>query len=180
MKSLGIVLVVAWFALVGIGVRAIYAYSTSPGAQQPAPTRWPTGSTLARPSNRFTIVMFVHPDCPCTRASLHELAELATKAGHRASIHVVFDSPGDAWELAGQVAGATRILDPLGREAARFGAKTSGHVVVYDPAGMQRYAGGITGSRGHIGDNIGRRTIEEMLAGSADGKLGYPVFGCAL
>lgn len=180
MTSLGVVLVAGWLTLVGVGARAIYAYSTTPGEQAPAPSRWPTDSTLDRPSNRLVIVMFVHAECPCTRASLHELGELARGAEHRASIRVVFDQAGDAWELAGTIAGATRVLDPLGREASRFGAKTSGHVVVYDAGGTQRYAGGITGSRGHVGDNMGRRIIEGLLAGSSHGELGYPVFGCAL
>jgi hypothetical protein len=176
--SLGIAFVIGWFVMVGVGARAIYAYSTSPGEQRPGPTSWPSESMLARPSNQFTVVMFVHPECPCTRASLTELVAIASKG--RAAIQIVFSGTGESWELAGQVSGARRILDPLGREAERFGAKTSGHVVVYDPAGKQRYAGGITGSRGHEGDNVGRRTVEALIGGVGADELGHPVFGCTL
>jgi hypothetical protein len=174
------ILVLAWFCAVGVGARAIYAYSTSPGPQRAAPKRWPSESPLATQSNRLTIVMFVHPECPCSRASLTELEAIADRAGDRAAIHVVFSGIGETWEQAASIPGANRIVDPLRAEAARFGAVTSGHVVVYDARGAQRYAGGITGSRGHVGDNVGRKTVEDLLAGSTDVELGRPVFGCGL
>ncbi len=75
--------------------------------------------------------------------------------------------------------GAARSIDLTG-EAARFGARTSGFVVVYDATGSLRYAGGITGSRGHAGDNVGRRTVERILAGESERDLDHPVFGCGL
>lgn len=181
MKSLWIAGTVAWFAIVGLGAGAIFAHATTPGAQGAAPLQWPAESSLAEPATGFTLVMFVHPECPCSRASLAELAEIANSAP-RAAIQIVYSHTdgGDSWGLGGRVAGATRVLEPLGLEAARFGARTSGHVVVYDDHGRLRYAGGITGSRGHRGDNIGRRTVERLLARDGTDKLGHPVFGCAL
>jgi hypothetical protein len=47
-----------------------------------------------------------------------------------------------------------------GREAALCKATTSGETVVYDAAGKLRFHGGITGARGHIGDNAGCSAIE--------------------
>jgi hypothetical protein len=146
-----------WVIAVGFGIRALYAYSTEPGSQATAPALWPEESKLAAPSGRPSIVMFVHPECPCTRASLAELQEIANHVGDRASISISSDD----------------------LEAARFGAKTSGHVVVYDAFGIRRYSGGITGSRGHVGDNVGRRLVEQIIDG-APGDLTHAVFGCAL
>ena len=83
------------------------------------------------------------------------------------------------WERAGRIRGARRVVDAAGQEAKRFGAKTSGFTLVFDRAGMRRFEGGITGSRGHAGDNVGRRAVELLLAGDR-GPDAHAVFGCAL
>jgi len=129
----GVVLV--WSALVGLGFHAMFSHATTSGDMHDAPLRWPAGTQLSRGSS-FTVVMFVHPDCPCSRASLHELA--AITVGSSAKVDIVVAGPdveGDLWEDAGGIAGATRFIDD-GREAARFGALTSGHTVVYDRDGV--------------------------------------------
>jgi hypothetical protein len=167
-----------WCGALAAGAHEIYAYSTQPGDRAEAPARWPVESTLAGPDDRAAIVMFVHPACPCSRASLAELAAIAESTD--AAIQIVFPTSGEGWEAAGRVRGATRILDPLAGESARFGARTSGHVVVYDRAGALRYAGGITGSRGHRGTNVGRQTVERIVAGSSDRDTSHVVFGCGL
>jgi hypothetical protein len=70
--------------------------------------------------------------------------------------------------------------DTDGREAALFGAKTSGQVLVYDGTGRLRFSGGITGGRSHSGDNPGRARVEALLlSGTLDRPIS-PVFGCAL
>lgn len=89
------------------------------------------------------------------------------------------DVEGDLWEHAGRIAGAVRFIDD-GREAARFGALTSGYTVVYDHDGIQRFAGGITGERGHVGDNVGRDAVQRVVAGLENQIRSHSVFGCAL
>ena len=73
---------------------------------------------------------------------------------------------------------AVRVIDKSGEEAAQFGARTSGFVVVYGPDDKLRFSGGITGSRGHAGDNVGRRAVIAALAGGHP--PAHPVFGCGL
>jgi hypothetical protein len=72
------------------------------------------------------------------------------------------------------------VVDEGGREARRFGASVSGQTVVYDQGGRLRFAGGITGARGHAGDNAGRRQVMRQLASSAGAGGATPVFGCEL
>ncbi len=180
MRKVAIAGVIAWTIGIGAGVATIYAHSTDPGAQLGAPATWPAESSIARPPGRSRIVMFVHPECPCSRASIAELIEIAHHVGDRAAIEIVSSGTGESWERAGEVPGAHRSLDPIGTEAMRFGARTSGHVVVYDVRGIRRYSGGITGSRGHLGDNVGRRTVEAIVDGAGPSDLGHVVFGCAL
>ncbi len=147
------------------------------GAADPPPLRWPAESAIPRLPDTATVVLFAHPDCPCTRASLAELAAVADTAQARAVISVVF-ADHDSGGAAG-VPGAHAVVDHDGDEARRFGARTSGFVVVYDATGARRFAGGITAERGHVGDNIGRHAVLDAIF-ARPGESTHPVFGCAL
>ena len=75
------------------------------------------------------------------------------------------------------------MVDVDGREAALFGARTSGHVVAFDPAGRRTFAGGLTPARGRRGDGPGRLALLALLSGpSATSRPASdsPVFGCPL
>jgi hypothetical protein len=171
-----------WCTLVVAGLRDLYTYTTTEGGSRAEPARWPAGSTLPHAEEGVTVVMFVHPDCVCSKASLAELATIAASdhTGAMFVIAVVSDDPsGPRWEAAGQVSGARRILDRGGIEAKRFGARTSGQVVVYRRGALE-FAGGITGSRGHAGDNIGRQSVMQVLAGAPPRDHRHGVFGCGL
>ena len=89
-------------------------------------------SDAARP----TLVMFAHPQCDCTRASLAELAELMARAAQRPNAFVVFIQPrgvASDWEAPRIVARRgpdpgrdASIRDDDGVEAKRFGARNVG------------------------------------------------------
>ncbi|MFO0864756.1 MAG: hypothetical protein U0744_08910 [Gemmataceae bacterium] len=70
--------------------------------------------------------------------------------------------------------------DPEGVEASLFGAETSGHVMLFDPSGHRRFHGGITASRGHAGENMGRQKIIAIVRGESTARDEFPVFGCRL
>jgi hypothetical protein len=74
-----------------------------------------------------------------------------------------------------------RIIDDVGgREAARYGIVTSGHVLLFDPSGARLFSGGITGSRAHEGDNDGAEAVVRLVMGSGPAVPAHPVFGCAV
>lgn len=81
-------------------------------------------------------------------------------------------------ERARAIAGVRVFADVDGKEAARFGAVTSGHVVAYDNDGVRVFSGGITGSRGHEGDNVGAERLVDVIGGGA--AAGAHVYGCGL
>ncbi|MGE0403356.1 MAG: RedB protein [Kofleriaceae bacterium] len=177
-RKLGVVAsIVLWSALVAIGAGTLYAYEGTPGERGTTPPRWPTASAL--PHDGITIAMFVHPECPCTRASIAELAA-AISAKAPATLVVVVE--GDPAEIADRLRAlpSARIVTDAGVEAARFGAKTSGHVVAYDARGSLAFSGGITPGRGHVGDNMGRRSLERILAGGSAVDPTRAVLGCEL
>jgi hypothetical protein len=86
----------------------------------------------------------------------------------------------DLWDTAAAIPGVEVLADPGGREAALFGAATSGQTLLFDGSGTLRFEGGITGARGHEGDNAGRSSILALLRDDASDRPDTPVFGCPL
>lgn len=178
-----------WLAAVSVGVGWLWSYNHAAGPPARPPSQWPEGSAIARVADRPTLVMLAHPKCPCTRASIEELSKLMTTTRERLNAVVIFVTPNKAsaeWQQtdlrasAARIPGVTTIVDAGGREAAGFGALTSGQVVLYDAQGQLRFHGGITSSRGHIGDNAGRQAIEALILGQRPATGNSKVFGCPL
>jgi len=179
----------AWMLAVLGGMSTLWDHANRPGRSAHPPSHWPEQSRIERSPGRATLVMLVHPQCPCSRASVGELAALMAHAQGRLSAHVLFvEPPGlsddwtgtDLWESAGAIPGVETVRDRDGVEARHFDAATSGQVVLYDTGGALRFSGGITAARGHSGDNGGRDAILALLAGSPSPSNETPVFGCAL
>jgi hypothetical protein len=135
----------------------------------------------------------VHPHCPCSRATIGELAELMTHCQGRLGTTVLVLQPAgmsdawvhtDLWSSAAAIPGVTVLADGEGREARRFGAATSGQSLLYSTDGRLLFAGGITESRGHSGDNAGRTAIESLVLGpetrATREHAATPVYGCPL
>lgn len=138
------------------------------------------------------LVMYVHPHCPCTRASFQELTKLVDRAragGKEPAVKiVVVVAPGmpEGWRDGPNVRAAQRFQGAevhydLDAQLARAqNATTSGHVVLSDGPARLSFRGGITRSRGHAGDNAGTRAITEILNGRRPEVTTTPVFGCPL
>jgi len=182
---------VLWLAGVTAGFKALWQVDNAPGSRALEPVDWPASSHVAREPGRPTLVLFAHPRCPCTRASLAELDSLLARAGGPLAVRVLFVRPRGAPEGfertasladARGLAGVEVAVDADGAEARRFGVATSGHVLLYDADGRLRFGGGITASRGHRGDSAGRAAVLAILRGApfAEGLATAPVYGCPL
>jgi hypothetical protein len=68
--------VLLWLGTLGVGEWLLSAYKTTPGERGDPPAAWPSGSPIAEPSGRWVLILFAHPHCPCTRATVGELALL--------------------------------------------------------------------------------------------------------
>jgi hypothetical protein len=178
-----------WLVVAIVGLSAIWRYDNQPGLAARAPVQWPAASTLARTPGKPTLILLAHPQCSCTPASLNELAEVLARASTRPTTYVVFLKPeGFAngwerttlWKTAAAIPGVALVRDDDGLEAKRFGSATSGQTLLYDGAGVLRFSGGITGSRGHAGDNAGRRSLVALLGGERSDVTATSVFGCPL
>lgn len=179
---------VAWIGSVACGFAVFARYDNTPGRVGVVPSSWPSpGVELDR--HRPTLVMVAHPRCPCTRASLGELAQIMAQAQGKLTAYVLFVKPvngdggwsdTDLWRSARQIPGVTVLEDIGGAVATKLGAATSGHTLVYAPDGRLLFNGGITESRGHAGDNVGESSIVALATGHSASRNQTPVFGCAL
>jgi hypothetical protein len=175
---------------VGAGFAAVWKYKSTPGAPDDSPPMaWPAASRIERQPDRPVLLLFAHPQCPCTRASVRELARLMARVRDRVDAHVLALRPTDVgeewdgawlWSAAAEIPGVTVTADADGREAARFHAATSGQTLLYDARGRLAFSGGLTASRGHEGDSFGQRRIVALLTTGAADRPDSPVFGCAL
>jgi hypothetical protein len=180
---------VAWMAALAFGARTLLKYEITPGRVGVISSNWPSGSIVPRRFDKPTLVMLAHPHCPCTRASVGELSELMAHAIGKVNAYVLFVKPpgvGADWDdtdlrrTAAAIPGVTVLTDEDGIEAARFGAETSGHTLVFDRDGTLVFSGGITAARGHAGDNAGESAVLAALNQEPLPRNRTPVFGCSL
>lgn len=190
-SGVGVVLAlgVVWVAAVCCGLAVLVDYATTPTDGDDPARHWPERSRLPPPAGRPVLVMFAHPRCACTRASLGELALIMTRCRHSVTTHVLFLRPEgaaadwwktDLWDSAGSIPGVSVATDEQGAEAKLFGATVSGETLLYDREGRLIFNGGITGARGHFGDNDGRRAVVDLIEGRSAPRAAGLVFGCAL
>ena len=182
-------LVALWLLCVACGIASFDRYTLLPGSPAFASEQRPQAIGPSHTSGCDELLMVVHPNCPCSRASMSELAALAASCEKPLSIRILFvEPPGlvedvettELWHSAQHIPGAALIRDTNGALSHALGATTSGQVYLYDRGGTLRFSGGITDSRGHAGNNLGRSAIEAILHDQSPGTICTPVFGCAL
>ena len=180
---------VIWLGASCGGLTLLTIYANSPGpTQQPLP-RWPTDTSITLSKHGDTLLLFAHPRCPCTRATLGELEKFVARSPGSVTPWVVFFKPSgsnEAWDqtdlrtTAEAIPGVHVVSDVDGVEARRFNAKTSGQTVLYNQQGELLFNGGITSARGHAGDNTGQSAIESCLLGAVPTCRSTPVYGCPI
>lgn len=173
----------AWYAMSAFG------FSGQLLADEETLETWPEASSISRSPRQPTLLLFLHPRCSCSRASVEELARLYTLVPQAAlpAIAVVASAPravGDQWWSSSLLARTARlpnvhmVYDADGVETARFGAQLSGTVLLYHIDGRRLYAGGVTMARGQDGHNAGIQAVADLLVNSNVQVAPIPVFGC--
>jgi hypothetical protein len=122
-------------------------------------------------------------------ATISELERLLTERPGRAALNVLLFKPAqqpDNWtssassQALAQWANTRLWIDEEGSEAARFGALTSGQLLIYDAGGRLRFAGGVTPGRGQSGASVGSEAVAAVLEGACAEWMQSPVYGCSL
>jgi hypothetical protein len=178
-----------WGGGVFFGARTMLDYGTAEASPGTPSTTWPSRSAIRQKPGKFTLTMFAHPDCPCTRASLAELEAIETELNGSLNSIVVFSKPRAGaeearaswlWKKASSLPGVTVLWDGHTVETERFGARVSGQTLLYDPEGNLVFSGGLTSARGHEGSNRGVDAVLRRVSGDASVPEQFPVFGCSL
>lgn len=178
-----------WLLTIGGGLALLWAYAGTPGPAATAHSTWPAGASFGRDTSGPALVLFLHPQCPCSRATLSELARLLVSPSRPAAVYALVYRPvgekdgwerTDLWDTAAAMKGVHVMTDVGGAQARVFGALVSGQTLLYSANGSLLFSGGITDARGHEGDNAGRTAITAILAGNRRGPMQTPVFGCYL
>lgn len=195
-KNLSIILAIAsWLVAVMVGFALLLRYQFEPGQAAAAQARWPGSKQIQLAADRPTLIVVAHPKCPCSSASIDELARLMANCRGKVKAYVLFMLPAaerrpagfssDDWEntplrrQAAAISDVTVLSDLDGQEGDRLGVATSGNALLYAPDGRLLFAGGLTGSRGHSGDNPGREALEGWILGR-QGPRESPVYGCPM
>jgi len=178
----------AWLSLVGLCFVLLYYYEGIPGAALAPSGAWPEKTRVAYEPGRPHLVMAIHPRCPCTRATLRELERIIARTDGKLEVRLLFWVPPgalagweetDLWKMARALPNVKTLRDPAGTEAKMFGARTSGHTVLYDLHGRAVFTGGITPARGHEGvTRGGAAIITHILTGQTLYER-TQVFGCS-
>ncbi len=187
-----IVALAAWVVLVAFGFSVLTMYSLTAGptavdsraslvATQPL-----VPVTIDRP---WHLLIGIHPKCPCTIGSVHELRKLmelnADRMRCRALVFVPNSVPRE-WADTSCVAelrsipGVLTEFDYGGEEMRKAGILTSGGTILYDRADKILFHGGITPSRGHVGPNAGSEAITAIVDGRETLAMDTPIFGCRI
>jgi hypothetical protein len=183
------VILAIWTPAVGFGIRRLLQYSYTPGRPAAVSPVWQSNPWISPVRGRPTLLAFVHPRCPCSRATVDELARILASYRNRVTAAVFFYSPSseapewhrtDLWLDVSAIPGVRISEDRDGLAARMFGAFTSGETLLYGTDGRLDFHGGITTARGHAGDSAGRDAILNLLSGKPAALNTAPVFGCSI
>lgn len=184
-----------WGLSLCVGIGLEIRHELSAATQADPPRLWPVaadsllqaGSVGSSEASSRVLLIFLHPHCPCSRASLTELTRvLADLSGPTQALVLFVKPPGtpvgweesNLWKAAQQTPGVTVACDEGGRWADIFEATHSGQTRVYDH-GQLVFHGGITAGRGHVGPSSASELLVAQLHHPSGLKC-TPAFGCPL
>src|SRR6267142_2388289 len=132
-----------WLALIASGQFWLLRYSFARGATASAPDSIPAFLNCSTTPSRPQLFLSLHPRCPCSRATVNELAKILTRVPNASEVTVLLYKPAnepDPW-MNGTLRDECRRMgckiraDPGGLLASSLGSRTSGSVVLYDADG---------------------------------------------
>jgi len=191
-------LLLLWSFLVVLGYGAMVFYSAAPAKSSAGVGHFPLATSisvnpLSLRTDGLTLITFLHPQCPCSRATVSELQNLLSRKPGLENVPIsafaVVSRPSGCNESFARgaivdslkdIANLTVVIDRDDIESQRFGAVTSGQTLLFDKSGKCIFNGGITRARGEIGENAGTESLTRLIVGNRTAIEKTPVFGCSL
>ena len=151
-------------------------------------------------AGKYVVLEWVNPDCPFVKKHYNSanMPTLQREVGAKNVVwlsinsthpgHSEFKTPADmkAWMAAKNGAPKAVLFDRDGGAGKAYGAKTTPHMYVIDPAGKLIYAGGIDDKRStnvddiKIAKNYVRVALDEALAGKPVSVASSVPYGCSI
>src|SRR5262245_23838205 len=113
--------VTSWALAIVIGFWSLVKYEVSPGRAAAAGIDWPSTGELVLAHGQPTLIMAVHPECPCSKASMEDLAELVARYPNRLNCYILFVPVGpitaddcrksDLWAAAAAISDVKPLVD---------------------------------------------------------------------
>jgi hypothetical protein len=167
--------VAAWGSAVAWQFHSAMSYEATPGERS-------VKSVKAEAGQKSRVVVVVHPECPCTKATLAQLREIVARQGASLDATVLVANEGEQAgsseneRIARSIPGVQVRLVGAGAPET-LGAKTSGEAFYFDQSGKLVYHGGLTEGRGVERPSPGAYClINSKGLSKKDGE----VFGCPL
>lgn len=182
-------LISLWGILLIAGSYFIIGYELTPGESGSVVPNLPDHPVIDDGDGLPTLLVFAHPRCPCTTATIRQLERLLAECGDGIATTVIFLQPANQpenwsktplWEAATQIPSVKVRPDFAGQLARQLKVYTSGTAILFDQSGRLIFQGGITASRGHEGDNFGADSIRSFVQSGGSPRRSTPVFGCSL
>ena len=177
----------AWGLSVLVGLGMMVRYQVTPGRAANAPA----SLSLPVTTVRGQLLVFLHPQCECSLATVDELQHLMTATRGALSAKLYFYKPSSEsdswcrntrlWDTAKLIPSASLLIDTDAKFAKAYGSRCSGQVLLYSTASRKLvFAGGLTESRGHEGGSAGGDAISEFARTGNCPTSKTDVFGCAI
>ncbi|SMP75553.1 AhpC/TSA family protein [Neorhodopirellula lusitana] len=177
-----------------VGMSQLMSYSNTPGetrttVPQVIPTELISTTLSDEKRAQSKVLVFYHPHCPCTRATIRSLQRLESMFAPDTQIVGYAYQPAskdDNWiettttQALRSLQNATVLADRDAQACEDFEIVTSGHVLVYDHNGELKFSGGITPSRGHEGSCASGTAFLNSVNGKTNAEQSWPVFGCPI
>ena len=182
-----LILTVLWGVSVVVGVAAMMRYRMTPGPGAIPPARL----ILSERPAKAEMLVFLHPQCGCSMATVHEIQKIVSAAGTNLDLTLYFFRPSSQseawcrdtplWRSAMTISGAHLLIDRDGSAARYYGAHCSGQVLLYASRdGNLVFSGGVTESRGHEGASAGGDSVVRYLRTGSAPLAKSEVYGCVL
>src|SRR5437868_14665541 len=95
LATLKTVLLFTWGLLVISGFIALLKYGNTAGGRGQTPSQWPPDTRLSQSNDKPTLLVFIHPQCSCSSATIGELERIMTDIAGKARVQAVFYRPKD-------------------------------------------------------------------------------------
>lgn len=171
---------VVWAVLAVSVIAGALEYDSRPGEP---PLRLPD-ATVAGPG-LWSLILMIHPDCPCTKATMRNLStilestRIPIKAEIVAAMPEGYKGPRANLAIARSIVKSDLVVMSESSASERFGARTSGHLFVFDPDRNLVYSGGLTPARGAEDASSSLKWFQALVTQYPVASSG-PTFGCPL